>query len=175
MAASLFLGCSDAKPEPVPAASSGPSAPRTMTVTAHSAMLDEGELNAPAVPQASDLVAAAYEGDWEAISATMAGNPLAEAATKSITLNLTGDQYAVMVGDMPDKGSFIVDLSQSPARMTITGSEGPNAGKSFLAVYDFPNEGEMRVSYDLTGKEFPASFESTPENGLYVVTYKRKE
>jgi hypothetical protein len=52
-------------------------------------------------------------------------------------------------------------------------TEGPNVGKTFLAIYDFPARDEMRVICDMSGKAYPTGFESSAENGLFVVAYSR--
>jgi uncharacterized protein (TIGR03067 family) len=113
------------------------------------------------------------EGTWSAVSAIMAGAAFPAQVTNTITLAITGDQYVVDVGGQPDKGTCVTDTTQSPQRMTITGTEGPNAGKTLLAIADFPSEGEMRICYDMAGKKFPETFESTAENGHFLVTYRK--
>ena len=115
------------------------------------------------------------QGHWIATSATMAENPFPRAVTESISLVVTGDRYEVMVGGKSDKGTCNTDLEHSPNRMTITGTDGPNAGKTYLAIFDFPSVAEMRVCYDLTGSEYPTVFDSTAENGLFLVNYSRKK
>ncbi len=115
-----------------------------------------------------------HHGHWMATSANLAGTPFPNALTESISLSLAGDQYEVLVGDKPDKGTYTIDAGHAPSRMTITGTDGPNAGKTFLAIFDFPSADEMRVCYDLGGKAYPSRFESTEENGLYLVNYSRK-
>jgi hypothetical protein len=59
--------------------------------------------------------------------------------------------------------------------MPIKGTEARNAGKTFLAIFDFPDASTMRVCYDLTGTAFPLSFTSTAENHWYSVTYVRQQ
>jgi uncharacterized protein (TIGR03067 family) len=113
-------------------------------------------------------------GKWLAQSATLGGKPFPDDVTKSISLTLTGDQYRVLVGDKPDNGTCTVDVAQTPNRMKIMGTEGPNAGKTFLAIFDFPDADKMRVCYDLSGNHYPTVFESTAENGLYLVSYSRQ-
>ncbi len=115
------------------------------------------------------------QGYWIATSATLAGTPFPGAVTESMSLVLIGDRYEVMVGDKPDKGTCITDIEHSPQRMKITGTEGPNTGRSFLAICDFPSVDEMRICYDLAGREYPSVFDSTKENGLFLVKYSRKK
>ena len=114
-----------------------------------------------------------HEGNWKATAATLAGAPFPSSLTDSIALSVTGEQYEVNVGGNPDKGKCTVDRTTSPNRMTITGTDGPNAGKTFLAVFDFPEPTQMRVCYDLTGAAFPNTFESTADNELFLVVYSR--
>ncbi len=94
--------------------------------------------------------------------------------TKSIRLVVTGNNYEVNVGGEKGKGTCEVDLSTSPSRMTIIGTEGPNAGKKMLAIFEFPKEDELRVCYDVKGVDFPKAFESTPENSYFLVSYKKE-
>lgn len=123
----------------------------------------------------SSLPGSSHEGKWKAVSAVLAGTPFPDEVTGSILLNLTGDQYEVSVGGTSDRGSCLVDLRTSPHRMTITGTEGPNAGKTFLAVFDFEGPDRMRVCYVLNASGFPVGFESTAENGAYLVVYARSK
>ena len=114
-----------------------------------------------------------HVGDWQATSAILAGNAFPDEATRSILLTLGEDTYELVAGGRPDRGTSVTDRNHDPHRVTITGTEGPNAGKTYLAIMDFPDEDVMRVAYDLSGRSFPASFESTAENRLFVVTYVR--
>ena len=113
------------------------------------------------------------QGHWSAVSAIVGGTPFESSVTESITLAITGEQYEVHVGDKVDKGTCTTDVSQSPNRMTITGTDGPNAGKTFLAIFDLPSDDQMRVCYDLSGSAYPTAFDSTPENKLFLATYTR--
>ncbi len=126
-------------------------------------------------PVASTETAVSSEGSWAATSATLAGTAFPEAVTKSITLKISGEQYEVLVGGQSDKGTCTVDRDGIPNKMTITGAEGPNAGKTLLALCDFPDQDHMRVCYDMKGTTFPETFESTPENGCFLVIYERQK
>lgn len=113
------------------------------------------------------------EGHWLAETAIMAGTAFPEEVTKGITLDIADGKYDVSVGGNTDQGTVEVDTSSEPNKLTILGTTGPNAGKTILAVYDFPEFGKMRVCYDITGTEFPRDLESNSGNGYFFVTYKR--
>ncbi|MEM7147220.1 MAG: TIGR03067 domain-containing protein [Verrucomicrobiota bacterium] len=116
----------------------------------------------------------AHEGFWRATSAIMAGTPFDEAVTRSITVKIEGDRYETMVGAEVDRGDCIVDAATTPKRMTITGTDGPNKGMTYLAVYEMDDEDSLRICYDLSGKNYPDTFDATQENGYYTATYQRE-
>ncbi len=115
------------------------------------------------------------EGAWAAKEAVVAGTAFPRVVTKSITLLIAGQRYEVNVGGILDKGECTVDVSSSPGRMKIVGEEGPNTGKTCLAIFEFPDPTTLRVSYDMTGTEYPSTFESTVDNGLFVGLYSRTD
>ena len=114
-------------------------------------------------------------GNWQATSAVMAGTPFEESLVSSITLAVSEETYETSVGGQPDCGTCELDRTTTPYRMLLKGTEGPNKDKTMLAIFDFPEPGQMRVAYDITGKAYPTDFESSPENGIFVATYQRRE
>ena len=149
-ACSMFTGCEQAKPPVNP------------------------EPTSTGVPVAATPKTPSHEGAWSATAAVMAGTPFPTEVVSSMSLKLADEEYETAVGGAIDKGICTVDTSLSPMQMTIVGADGPNKGKTFLAIFDFPNVDEMRVCYDMTGIAYPTVFESTAENGLYLATYSRK-
>ncbi len=128
------------------------------------------------IPEASSAESSpSTDGDWKIKSATMAGTALPSSATDTITLKLSSENYVATIDGAPDKGTCDVDRKATPNQMTIKGTEGTNAGKTFLAIFDFPDTSTMRICYDLTGTAFPVSFTSTAENHFYLVTYVRQQ
>lgn len=130
----------------------------------------------PADLEAETADAKALEGVWKPVKAALGGAPLPPPALKPITLKIEGDQYVVTVeGEpQPDKGISELDTSTMPKRMSTTSLEGPNKGKTFLAIYEFLDEDTLRVCYDLSGSAYPTGFESPKGTQHYLVTYKRQ-
>ena len=116
------------------------------------------------------------DGVWKPIAAVMGGVRLPDEAVKAITLKISGEQYEVTVAgeDHSDKGTCTVDKTTTPHRMTIKSEEGPNKGKTFLAIYEMKDQVSMRVCYDLSGKEFPTEFKAPTGTKLYLVGYRRQ-
>lgn len=120
--------------------------------------------------------ARSYEGVWKPIAAVLSGKRLSDWTVKAITMKTAAGQYEVTVeGEIePDRGTYSVDVSTSPKRMTITSTSGPNRGKTFLAIFEMKDSVSMRVCYDLSGQEFPADFTAPPGTSRYLVGYRRQ-
>jgi uncharacterized protein (TIGR03067 family) len=119
----------------------------------------------------------AQDGVWKPIAAVLGGVRLPEAAVKAITLKVAHGKYEVTVeGELePDKGTCIIDTSATPKRMTIKSTDGPNRGKTFLAIFEMKDAVSMRVCYDLSGQEFPKEFKAPKGTQLYLVGYRRQK
>ena len=74
-----------------------------------------------------------------------------------------------------DKGTCMLDTNSSPKRMIIKSAEGPNRGKTFLAIYEMKDARSMRVCYDLSGAAFPTEFKAPKDTKLYLVGYRRQK
>ena len=61
------------------------------------------------------------------------------------------------VGNEPDRGTYTLDATSKPKGMTITGTEGPNNGKTFPAIYELEGD-TLRICYDLSGAKRPTKF-----------------
>lgn len=114
------------------------------------------------------------DGNWYLLSASLAGSQIEGNSWVSSLLRFDDEAFEMNVADTAIKGSFEINSSTSPRQLSIQGSD-LFAGKSIMAIYDFPEAGVMRICYDLTGVGFPKDFESTPENGYFLATFKRSE
>ena len=114
------------------------------------------------------------QGNWKPVKAELAGQPMADAVLKSISLKLDHGKYEIFVGEAPDRGTYTLDSATKPKSITITGTEGPNNGKTFPAIYELQGE-TLRICYDLSGDKRPTEFKSIAGTRLYLVTYNRKK
>jgi uncharacterized protein (TIGR03067 family) len=114
------------------------------------------------------------DGTWIPSEAELGGKKFPDEVRKSIKLVIKGDEYVVTVGNLPDRGTCKVDQKAKPKALDITGAEGPNKGKTILAIYERDGD-TLRVCYDLTGQSRPKEFTSKPGTQLFLVTYKRQK
>src|SRR5712691_3762844 len=84
--------------------------------------------------ESPDDDAKAVQGNWKPAKAELAGQPMTDAVVKSISLKMDNGKYEVFVGETPDRGTYTLDSTTKPKRMTITGTGGPNNGKTYLAI-----------------------------------------
>ena len=111
-------------------------------------------------------------GTWKPIAAELAGKAWPKEVVDSIKLTVDNDKYTVQVGEESDEGEVKRDSSKLPCTLDITGTKGPNKGKTFLAIYELKGD-ELRVCYDLSGKSRPTEFATKPATPLFLVTYRR--
>jgi RNA polymerase sigma-70 factor (ECF subfamily) len=122
--------------------------------------------------------AKAQNGDWNPAGAMLGGTKLSQDELKKITLTIKNGSYQVVIEGEPqaDIGTVKLDTSTTPKRMTIQGIEGPNKGKTILAIYEMGERDGIdtfRVCYDLSGKAFPEEFISKKGSTHYLVGYHR--
>jgi uncharacterized protein (TIGR03067 family) len=113
-------------------------------------------------------------GAWQATAAEVAGKPFGENVVKSISLVLEDGKYKVKVGPNPDEGTWKIDPSKKLKELDITGTMGPNKGKTFLCIYEL-NGDTLKVCYDLSGKAHPNEFKTAAGTQLFLATYHREK
>ncbi len=114
------------------------------------------------------------QGTWLPATAEIAGKPFPDDLRKSIKLVIKDDKYTVTIGKMMDQGTAKMKPSAKPKEMDITGTEGPNKGKTFLAIYELDGD-TLKICYDLGGKNRPTEFKTKEGTQLFLVTYKREK
>jgi len=135
-------------------------------------VLAAGSIMAFAADERSDE--RAMEGTWLPTKAELAGQPWSEAQVKSFFLKLSDGKYEVSVEGQLDRGTYAVNSKATPKAIAITGTDGPNKGKTFLCIYEISGD-TLRVCYDLSGKKTPTEFATAKGTPLYLVTYTRKK
>ncbi|HEY6332017.1 MAG TPA: TIGR03067 domain-containing protein [Blastocatellia bacterium] len=110
------------------------------------------------------------EGTWILVSAERGGQKLPDEGLKGTRLILNDGHYTCE----KDRGTYKVIRGQgliSPNGMDITGTEGPNKGKTLLAIYELEGD-TLTICYDLQGKQRPEEFATLGSN-QFLATYKR--
>src|SRR5262245_23654020 len=116
----------------------------------------------------------AIQGFWLPAEAELGGNKYPDEIRKSMKLEVKDGKYTVTVGKAPDKGTVKLDPAAKPKSMDVTGTEGPNKGRTIPAIYELDGD-TLTVCYDLSGKSRPTEFKTTTGTKLFLVTYKREK
>jgi uncharacterized protein (TIGR03067 family) len=117
----------------------------------------------------------ALQGSWVPTKAELGGNPMPEAVVKKIMLKIHNNDYEVTIeGEGKDSGTVSLDVDSNPKGMKITGVKGPNAGKTYPAIYELHGD-TLRICYDLSGAQRPKEFKTVKGTQLYLVTYSRRK
>ncbi len=108
------------------------------------------------------------QGSWSPERAELGGKPFPVASFNGAMLHLTASSYEFA----GDKGELVLLAPSKPAKMDIVGREGPNAGRTIPAIYEFA-ESSLTVCYQLGTGSRPTEFTSPQGSQVFVVRYKR--
>ena len=108
------------------------------------------------------------------MSANVSGQELVVSELRVKFLVLDGRDYSIVdrSNQIVDKGEYLVNDRASPLTLDIVGREGPNAGRSMLAIFELCGD-RLTVCYDLNGKERPLDMEPRADQLLLSITYER--
>ena len=120
------------------------------------------------------LLGEELNGTWKPVEAELGGVKLPDAVLAPLRLELAKGTYVLKGAESPDSGTVTVDPSKKPATMDVTGTDGPNKGKTFPCIYELSGD-TLRICYDLSGKSRPKEFKTEKGTKLYLVTYKREK
>src|SRR4051795_13334605 len=76
------------------------------------------------------------QGTWLPATAELGGKMFPDEVRKTIKLVVKDDKYTVTVGKAVDQGTIKLKPTAKPKTLDITGTDGPNKGKTFLAIYE---------------------------------------
>ena len=114
------------------------------------------------------------EGAWLPVAAYVAGEvlPVTELRIARLLIKDAGYQILDNQQHVVDRGELRLDAA-SAAAMDLVGLEGPNAGRTLLAIYELSND-LLSICYDMEGgAERPRSMQPEEDQVLLLITYAR--
>jgi uncharacterized protein (TIGR03067 family) len=108
------------------------------------------------------------------VAATVGGQSLVvdELRVKYLVLDSGGYSIIDRTNQIVDTGEYLADDAVSPQTIDIVGREGPNAGRTMLAIYRLDTD-RLTVCYDLDGTERPGDMQPDEDQLLLSITYSR--
>lgn len=114
----------------------------------------------------------AIHGTWIPIEAILEGKLLPAEGLEGMVLSIGGSSYSIAAQGSLDKGTIALDSAAFPLRLDLTGTEGPNRGRTQRAIYEIAGDW-MRICYSLDGPAHPAGFNAAEGERAFLVTYRR--
>jgi uncharacterized protein (TIGR03067 family) len=113
-------------------------------------------------------------GAWVPVAANVSGRDLIVSELRVKYLVLDGRDYSIVdrTNQIVDQGEYLVNTRVHPRTLDIVGREGPNAGRSMLAIFDLSDD-RLIVCYDLDGGGRPADMQAQGDQLLLSITYER--
>jgi len=114
------------------------------------------------------------EGAWIPVAANVSGQELLVGELRVKYLVLDGHDYSIIdrTNQIVDRGEYLVDESATPRAIDIVGRDGPNAGRSMLAIFELRGD-RLTVCYDLDRADRPNGMEPERDQLLLSITYER--
>src|SRR5215471_17812360 len=106
------------------------------------------------------------QGTWALVKAELGGQLMKDDVWTKITLKLNSGKYE-LTAENTDKGTYTIDPSAKPKTLDITGTEGPNVGKTIPAIYELDGD-TLRVCYGLGGAPRPTEFKSPTGTKIFL-------
>jgi uncharacterized protein (TIGR03067 family) len=123
--------------------------------------------------KAADKDAKILEGTWQLVEGELAGKKFPPEFAKRTKLTLSPGKY-VVTAEAKDEGTVKYFSDASPKALEITGTAGPNKGKTFPAIYELKGD-TLIICYELSGNARPTEFKSKPDTKLFLATYKKSK
>jgi uncharacterized protein (TIGR03067 family) len=114
------------------------------------------------------------EGTWAPIAASVSGKELLVTELRVKYLILDGHDYNIVdrSNQVVDRGEYLVNDSSRPWTIDIVGRDGPNAGRSMLAIFELTGD-RLTVCYNLDTGTRPADLQMESGQMLLSITYER--
>jgi uncharacterized protein (TIGR03067 family) len=126
---------------------------------------------APAAASPDDVIK--IQGSWSRTSSAIGDAPLPSEFLKPLTYKFNDGRYEKTVnGGEPEKGTYSMDPSTNPGNLTMTATDGADAGRTILGIYEL-NGDTLRICVDPPGTNRPASFQSSSTTQHFIETYQR--
>jgi uncharacterized protein (TIGR03067 family) len=112
-------------------------------------------------------------GTWEMIRAELGGENSPDLLALKVELEIGAGTYVVrFAGKIADRGVFALHHPGPPAALTLTGTEGHNAGRTIPCIFQLVGD-RLRVCYGLDGAA-PTAFATAAGTQHYLATYRRQ-
>jgi uncharacterized protein (TIGR03067 family) len=114
------------------------------------------------------------DGVWLPVAAFVAGEVVPIRELRIARFVLIAGRYEIVDSELRvlDTGAITIDRAVLPCSMDIVGLDGPNAGKTMLAIFELDRD-LLTICYDLDVNVRPETLEPQEDQLLLQITYAR--
>lgn len=114
-------------------------------------------------------------GTWRVVALIVNGESMMEQDARKFTVvnGSDGTWSLRSEGREIGKGTSTFDPTKNPKTIDFTSTEGEDAGREFLGIYEL-GENTRRMCFAPLGKERPIEFSSTPGSEHICLTFERE-
>jgi uncharacterized protein (TIGR03067 family) len=116
-----------------------------------------------------------YQGTWRVTALEADGSKLSEDDCARVTVHnqADGGWTVRLEGFVIWQGTSTIDPTKTPKWIDFSPTEGTDAGKNFLGIYEFGKD-TRKLCYAEAGKERPRDFLAKSGSGHVLITFKRE-
>jgi uncharacterized protein (TIGR03067 family) len=114
------------------------------------------------------------QGAWTFVSLEVEGAKLPDAMLTGSKIIIKGDNFKSISAGVTYEGKIKIDLSKTPKTLDLIFTDGPEAGRTSLGIYDLAGD-NLRICFSLAGSTRPTEFASKPGSGFAFETLKREK
>jgi uncharacterized protein (TIGR03067 family) len=116
------------------------------------------------------------KGTWRIVDLKINGNQVADAdARKLAVVNGPGNVWSLVSdGKEVARGTNRFEPTKTPKEIDFTITDGSGKSSDFLGIYEL-GDSKRKLCFAPAGKERPAQFSSTPQNGCILVIFEREK
>jgi uncharacterized protein (TIGR03067 family) len=123
--------------------------------------------------QAEEAKKDIVQGTWEITDGTVSGKPAPAEMRQGIKFKFDGEKLLLSVPGSTQECTFKLDAAKKPKALDITALDGPNKGKTLLAIYELKGEELKLCLPNHDNQDRPTEFKSPEGSSLAVFVLKR--
>jgi uncharacterized protein (TIGR03067 family) len=116
-------------------------------------------------------------GRWRLVAITDDGNEVPSASLRGLTITIVADVYTIRAGSrILERGTFVLDPSQTPKAIDATVTEGPGKGTKSVGIYSV-NDTTRKVCFAAAGQPRPTKFDASKgtKQALFISRRESKD
>ncbi len=118
-----------------------------------------------------------FQGAWVMVTGEMDGKTLTADHIYNSKINYNGNKVELVLPNQSSETIFSdivkIDTTKNPMEVHKLRKNGPHAGKTVVAIYEFKGDDQYNIAFDPAGKTKLTEFATKPGTGHVWNTWRR--